>query len=397
MRKIYTIVLFLSLWIANASGQNQLDLYGYPISNSKTLKGSTTNQTISLSSSSYDSIRPLSELNTPSLGESYPWISPDGLRLYYTKELSGGPMLNQLWFTQRVDTNSLFSAPVNVPLPVTSAFSCWFSSDELDAYICTHDTLFYTYRSTIGSLFNTLTYINLNIPFSYNSIKSASLNSSQNILYLYIFNLSSVKLIELTRTSPTSFSYSRTINAPPGFTTNPGQLSKDELTFYTGSYPSSPNELIHQFSRTLTTDTFALSSFQQVPDINDTGISNSQASMSDGLRWVAFVRNSTGWWEGNDLYLAHRGADINTAIKKNESNLTVKIYPNPSTGIFTFTQREPKMCELEIHNILGDLIYKTNTTNQHLTLDLSKEAKGIYFVRLTDNSKNVIYEKIIIQ
>ena len=88
-----------------------------------------------------------------------------------------------------------------------------------------------------------------------------------------------------------------------------------------------------------------------------------------------------------------------TTVNVGETNSSIEniIFPNPSFGIFTFEQNTLSKTEIEIHNIIGELIYKTNTKTTQITIDLSKEAKGIYFVKTTDNNRNVTNKKIIIQ
>lgn len=71
--------------------------------------------------------------------------------------------------------------------------------------------------------------------------------------------------------------------------------------------------------------------------------------------------------------------------------------PNPSNGIFTVNTIIIKQSEVEIHNIVGELIYKTSTTTPQTTIDLSRQPKGIYFVQVTDTNKNIANKKIVIQ
>jgi len=59
---------------------------------------------------------------------------------------------------------------------------------------------------------------------------------------------------------------------------------------------------------------------------------------------------------------------------------------------------------LKVVNALGEVVYQStisNTTDgrtgQQSTIDISKYAKGIYFVRITDENKNVVNRKIVIQ
>jgi hypothetical protein len=107
--------------------------------------------------------------------------------------------------------------------------------------------------------------------------------------------------------------------------------------------------------------------------------------------------NDTAW------YPTHNGAPCTVPnftigtkeLQKNSEEIS--IYPNPSDGIFSISQNEPNKLVLEIFNVFGELIYKTNTARPRTIIDLSKQPKGIYFVRTTDNKKNVLNKKVLIQ
>ena len=81
-------------------------------------------------------------------------------------------------------------------------------------------------------------------------------------------------------------------------------------------------------------------------------------------------------------------------IGENNFSENLNVYPNPSSGVFTIAQ--PSSSQIEIHNIVGELIYKTVTVDEITTIDLSMKAKGIYFIKTTDRNEAVSNKKIII-
>ena len=84
-------------------------------------------------------------------------------------------------------------------------------------------------------------------------------------------------------------------------------------------------------------------------------------------------------------------------ITENLDENTINIFPNPSACIFTISSDQWNIKEIEIHNLTGELIYKTTTTSQRTTIDLSKQPQGVYFVRTFDSNGNITNNKIIIQ
>jgi hypothetical protein len=97
-----------------------------------------------------------------------------------------------------------------------------------------------------------------------------------------------------------------------------------------------------------------------------------------------------------DVFVAKLGSFTGISDENNFIN-SINIFPNPSTGLFTISQVNTTKAEIEIYNIVGELIYTTEITNLQTTLDLSKVAKGIYFIKLTNTQKNITSGKIVIE
>jgi len=51
---------------------------------------------------------------------------------------------------------------------------------------------------------------------------------------------------------------------------------------------------------------------------------------------------------------------------------------------------------IEVVNLLGELIYKSEIQNHGTKVELNNAAKSVYFVRVYDNLKIVGQEKIVI-
>ena len=86
-------------------------------------------------------------------------------------------------------------------------------------------------------------------------------------------------------------------------------------------------------------------------------------------------------------------SSVTTSLKNNLNEL-VKIYPNPSNGIFVLETLYKS--DIAIYNALGGLIYSKEFTKGKYTIDLSKETTGIYFMKINDDHKQFI-TKLVIQ
>ncbi len=80
------------------------------------------------------------------------------------------------------------------------------------------------------------------------------------------------------------------------------------------------------------------------------------------------------------------------------NNAGISIYPNPfsSTSTISFNE-EQKNTTIKITDILGNTILLSTINNRQSSIDMSGFAKGIYFVRIEDEKKNVVNKKIVVQ
>jgi hypothetical protein len=89
------------------------------------------------------------------------------------------------------------------------------------------------------------------------------------------------------------------------------------------------------------------------------------------------------------------------AVSGNRSGIDVKkevsIWPNPSTGIFNLQlPTEWLKADLQIYDVDGKEIMSKKLDQTTLQLNLSKQVKGVYMLRLAKAGK-VLNRKIVLQ
>jgi PKD repeat protein len=73
------------------------------------------------------------------------------------------------------------------------------------------------------------------------------------------------------------------------------------------------------------------------------------------------------------------------------------VYPNPSNGVFTVGVNNPEIFSVKVFNVLGEVIRSmTSTGKNKITVDLSRESRGVYYVQLSAQGK-MTTKKIIIK
>lgn len=102
----------------------------------------------------YSNIRPLSEVNDQNLSDSYPWLSPDGLHLYFTKQ--HGSDITFLVATRNSTADKFGAAEkLGVQLPhVSNNMSCFLSNDEKEFFALSGNKIYYATRPTKTARFN---------------------------------------------------------------------------------------------------------------------------------------------------------------------------------------------------------------------------------------------------
>jgi PKD repeat protein/predicted secreted protein len=89
---------------------------------------------------------------------------------------------------------------------------------------------------------------------------------------------------------------------------------------------------------------------------------------------------------------------INTAtgVQNLSANSSMKVYPNPTSGIFMIDGLE-RDNSVEVFDVVGKVVYQTITSNSTLSVDLSGKDKGVYFYRITNtNSKDIKAGRVVL-
>ncbi|MBP7497383.1 MAG: hypothetical protein KA792_06950, partial [Bacteroidales bacterium] len=189
---------------------------------------------------SIDSIRPLDELVTGN-GEAYPWLSPEGNRIYYVE----GYKYTKIYMAEKKAGGYRFSnlRPVSFKnYNITTYYhGIWLSNDELNIYfIQTSDTaktfanLYYAKRDSINQKFSEPKKIKL---IANNIYNYASPSFTQDMENLYLILVQDTNLIinyylcRFIRTGEDEYTLNDTINIPDGYYPLQGMLTSDDLKY----------------------------------------------------------------------------------------------------------------------------------------------------------------------
>lgn len=103
---------------------------------------------------------------------------------------------------------------------------------------------------------------------------------------------------------------------------------------------------------------------------------------------------STKWLSVNFDNIAISGT-FHADIKTDKTSETLRVYPNPSNGIF-FIDNTQTITRLEVFDAVGNKIADLKETKASTKIDLSQQPKGLYIVRLQAGG-NLFTKKILVE
>jgi hypothetical protein len=72
----------------------------------------------------------------------------------------------------------------------------------------------------------------------------------------------------------------------------------------------------------------------------------------------------------------------------------IQVYPNPNTGIFSVYLNTAETNTVELSDLSGRVIFSEKTNTSKVDVNISHLANGVYFVKITSNSRNEIIKVI---
>lgn len=333
----------------------------------------------------FDSIRSIDEINDSLSADAFPWISNDGLRLYYTQ---GGLTLN-MKFCQRPTINDLWSAPVILMSGIpTTGFT--LSSNELELFQGSGADLLHYERPNLSSAFSNQTILTLNLPVVPYTVRSVSFDASGFQMFVYVNSPGVNEIFELTKVSQLTYNFTRRIPIPVGFNSPNGRLSHDGLTFVYSLVDTLGNHNLGFVERATPFDTFDVAMLSFLPELVDSSFLTTQACLSSNNEWIVFVRGISNSFAETNLFIGSKPGILNSVIENNQ--LENYSFPNPASALLTIRSNFEvnKSYSLKVYSSLGKLILQKEVINTNeITFDVGQLNSGIYVYSLVGNNENL--------
>ncbi len=181
-------------------------------------------------------------------------------------------------------------------------------------------------------------------------------------------------------------------SSEPCVTNNPATSNSLAITVNelpTANFVFSTNYLDVTF---INTSTNAVSYFWNFGDGNtSTFPDNTHTYIADGTYDVTLIATNACGSDTTIITINIVGVSIADKPKLSD----VEIYPNPSSGLITIDLHNNNVDKLEIVDVIGKLQYSKVKVNNVTKLDLSKLNKGVYFIKLVNEDKSLVYKIVL--
>lgn len=391
-------------------------------------------------------------INTSEKCEAYPFLSSDGLRLYFTSDREGG--FGRIYFCSRNSVSENFNEPKQLSQQLPDGhYSATLTADELIIYTAFEGEIYTAKRRSLNDDFSK--------PFKIEGLiegrkyaPSISSDGSELIVITDEEDTNYDIAIHYRKNAAGNFIEAGRIYAPGKTEIDPGQFSKDGLSFYASYETSSEGDAFTQkiirYKRASLNDNFTIS--EEMPQLNSS-MRNHQPTMNADETIFIVTNSAKDLWEENELRLINfnnvefiapatiqcgeitidtincfkefifedfvkidflpfrtvcylyvdttfvfeevcerETTTIESVVKEvPETNVKVKVYPNPFTNNILITLGEKETnSTLDLYDISGRKILTTKLNNTSNRIQFNQPGAGVYIYKITDKTGKLI-------
>jgi hypothetical protein len=252
-----------------------------------------------------------SSINTPVNCDAYPYLSDDGLRLYFTSDRTGG--FGRVYYCSRNSVNGSFDEPKPLSKNLVDGFyAATFTADELTIYASKDGEIYTAKRNSLNDEFKKPVIVN---GLAEGSKFAPSISPDGSELIVFIDISEGDVGVHYRKNEAGNFIEVNRMKGLGETELDPGQFSKDGLSFYAscglkngtkkqdvGSDRKVEQKII-RFIRKALTENFII--VEEVPAELNLEMRNHQPTMNKDETIFVVVSSETDSWGQNELRLVN--------------------------------------------------------------------------------------------
>lgn len=261
-------------------------------------------------------------INDSTKCEAYPYLSADGLRLYFTTDREGG--FGRLYFCSRNSVSENFNAPKPLSKKIADGYyAATLTDDELTLYCSREGEIFISTRKSLNDEFSAPEQIN---DFAAGWKFAPAISPDGNEIIVIHSADGDDEAVHYRKKTSGKFEETYRLETPGGEEPDPGQFSKDGLFFYlsfeqkttAGTTPVDFQQKIIRYKRNSLTESFIY--YSEVNELNN-DLRNHQPTMNEDGTIFIVASTTKNLWAENDLRMINMGYYPSSVIKCVEESL----------------------------------------------------------------------------
>jgi hypothetical protein len=336
------------------------------------------------------------KLNRNEVAEAFPFLSADGLRLYFTTDREGG--FGRLYLATRASVDVAFekAEPLSRKIP-DGFYSATLTADELTIYMSNDGTVYVAHRKNMASEFEAPQKLDINMG-GWAFAPAISPDGRELIVTVSIKEQIGEANLLFRKDKSGVFQLVTKMYVPDKFIAGAGQFSKDGRSFYSTIKLEGDSESIFRYVRNSVDEEFGEPT--PLPQNLQKYHSSGQPSVNGDETILAYVV-SDGVWHQDDIVVVNT-TPSNTEKKKSQPIVEtiryeqLKIYPNPFQNklIIDFNVQPESGTVLYLYDVSGKLILQQKINGKQTSLNFTSPP-GIYMFRVSSNERIISAGKLV--
>ena len=346
---------------------------------------------------------PLTKLvNKPGVADAYPFLSGDGLRLYFTTNREGGH--GRFFISTRKNTMEAFGEAVVLSKNLTDGyFAGSLTADELTLYMVKSGKMYMSKRMSKDSEFGEPVLIK-GVADKYHYGPAISPDGNEMIVMSSLGRNKIVKIYK--KVTDTEFREAGELPIPEGNSPGPGQFSKDGLSYYFSFENGKKEVAIWRYSRRSVTDKFV--DLEELPVRINALQRNFQPTVNADASIIIHTTSQNDLWDEDDIVLVNdpdkalTAPEQFTSVQKNNAkDLTVmnkvvttqvRTFPNPfqSDIILEMSELPGEHTFFMLYDLTGKMIKQQRIVGQRTNIGLGNLPSATYIYQVVDDKKALI-------
>jgi hypothetical protein len=346
---------------------------------------------------------PLTALvNKPGVADAYPFLSGDGLRLYFTSNREGG--FGRFFISTRKNTSEPFGEPVVLSKKLTDGYYAGsLTADELTLCMVKSGKMYISKRMSTDSEFGEPVLIK-GIVEKYHFGPAISPDGTEIIVMLSAGKNKMVKIYKIE--GETLYREAGELPIPGTDEPGPGQFSKDGLSYYFSFENDKKEVAIWRYTRQSTHDKFV--DLEELPVKINALKRNFHPTVNADASIIVHTTSQNNLWEEDDIVLVSDPGKALTApeqftnVQKNDAqNITVmskvvtaqvRTFPNPFQRevILEMSEQPGERTFFILYDLTGKMIKQQRIVNKQTRIELGNLPSATYIYQVVDDKKALV-------